>query len=873
MPNTEPQPIAPWHALASEAVLDRLMSNAVHGLDASAATMRTARYGRNEIKGGRRQSRFVMLLSQFSDSMILLLIGASVLSGFVGDVKDTVVILAIVGLNAIAGFVQEIRAANAIAALRLLSAPVATVLRGGHLHNLPAVELVPGDIVLLEAGQAVPADLRLIEAAGLCVSEAALTGESVPVDKQIAPEDESQPLPERHAMAYKGTTVLHGHGRGVVVATGMATELGRIAAMLKAMDSARTPLQRRLAQFGRQITIAALMICVLIFSIGLLRGEAPLQMLLTAVSLAVAAIPEALPAVITVLLALGASRMAKEKALIRRLPAVETLGSVTAICSDKTGTLTLNDMRLTHVWLQGQHRVIGGLVPRDPDVAALLRAAVLCSDLTWDENGKVLGDPTETALWHAERELVPDQKTTWPLRLMEIPFDSTRKRMTALYQEGNVLVSYMKGAPETVVPLCATMTATTGIIPIQSERVMHAATAMAENGLRVLAIACGTLKEKPEIPEVLEHELEFLGLIGLLDPLRPEVVPAVATCRAAGIRPIMITGDHPMTARAIARAVGILDGDGLVMTGSELSALDDETLRHQVMETSVYARVDPAQKIRIITALRANGQIVAMTGDGVNDAPALAQADIGVAMGQGGTDVAREAASLVLLDDNFATIVVAIREGRRIYDNIRKFIRFIIACNSAEIWTIFLAPFFGLPIPLLPIQILWINLVTDGLPGLTLAAEPAEQGIMTRPPRSPHQGVFGGGMAMEILWSGLMMAAITLVIEAGAITARNGHWQGMAFTVLTFVQMWQILAIRSEHGSLFQQGLMSNKPLFGAVMLTCILQLAVIYIPALNAIFHTRPLSFIELTVCIVASSSIFFALELAKWLRRKAAG
>ena len=858
---------ADWHALTPQAALAALGCDAAHGLSREEAAARARRYGPNEIQESKPRSRLAMLLSQFGDFMILLLIGAAIVSGAIGEPEDTAVILAIVVLNAVIGFIQEVRAENAVAALRLMAPPGATVLRGGQLCTVPAAELVPGDLVLLEAGNAVPADIRLIEVAGLQMGEAALTGESVPVLKQVAAEPADAPLPERRCMAYKGTMVLSGHGRGVVTATGMATELGKIALLLKGAAPGPTPLQRRLARFGRQIAITAIVICAVIFATGLLRGEAPLLMLLTALSLAVAAIPEALPGVVTVLLALGASRMAQAKALIRRLPAVETLGSVTTICSDKTGTLTLNDMRLTEVWHAGWRIKAEALRTDDTAMRDMLRALLLCNDAAPDEAGALKGDPTETALWHAasaagldaarERALMP--------RVAEIPFDSARRRMTTLHEHGDALVSYTKGAPEDVVPLCSTMTA-------EYEAIMQAAAAMAADGLRVLAIARGTHARRPEDPAALERGMEFLGLAGLLDPPRPEAARAVATCRRAGIRPVMITGDHPVTARAIALSLGILgksDCSTAVMTGAELQSVDDAALRSVVAGTSVYARVDPAQKIRIVSALQANGEVVAMTGDGVNDAPALARADIGVAMGKGGTDVAREAASLVLLDDNFATIVAAVREGRRIYDNIRKFVRFVVACNLAEILTIFLAPFFGLPMPLLPIQILWINLVTDGLPGLALAAEPAEPDTMHRPPRPPREGLFADGLGFEVAWSGMAMAIITLLTQAFAIHVRDAHWQTMVFTVLTFIQMWQIMAVRSPRLSLFQQGIFSNKKLLGAVALTFLLQLGVINTPGLNTAFGAAPLNLSELSICIGASSMIFIMLELAKWIRR----
>ncbi len=866
-----------WHALDAETVLAALGGDAVQGLDEGEAAARLQRYGPNEIRESKLPSRFVLLLTQFSDFMILLLIGAAILSGIVGDVEDTAVILAIVILNAVVGFVQALRAQNTMAALRRLAAPMATVKREGHLRVLPAAALVPGDLVALEAGNVVPADIRLLYAPGLHTGEAALTGESVPVLKQTAPVPAGSALPDRQCIAYKGTTVLSGRGRGVVTQTGMATELGRIAALLESASPGLTPLQRRLAQFGRQIAIAALTICALIFGTGLLRGEAPLLMLLTALSLAVAAIPESLPAVVTVLLALGASRMAAAKALIRRLPAVETLGSVTTICSDKTGTLTLNEMRMTEVWIAGRSAKSEELSAKNSAEAELLRALLLCNDAAPDETGVPRGDPTETALWHAASQAGFDttQETTRQKRLAEIPFEAERRRMTTLHRQGDTLVSYTKGAPETVIPLCTGIAGSSDLSSIDHSAIMQAAAAMAANGLRVLAVARRIHQHQPQGTAELERDLEFLGLAGLLDPPRPEARTAVSTCRAAGIRPVMITGDHPVTARAIARLIGIVDegaDDAAVRIGGELRELDDPALRRLVAGTSVFARVDPAQKIRIVTALQANGEIVAMTGDGVNDAPALAQADIGVAMGRGGTDVAREAASLVLLDDHFATIVAAVREGRRIYDNIRKFVRFVVACNSAEIWTIFLAPFFGLPMPLQPIQILWINLVTDGLPGLALAAEPAEPDIMSRPPRPPREGLFAGGMAFDIVWTGLVMAAITLMTEAFAIRARDTHWQTMVFTVLTLVQMWQIMAVRSSSTSLFRLGLWSNKPLLGAIFLTFLLQLAVVYTPCLNQAFGAAPLRFTEFAAVTAASSLIFIILEFVKWVRRPSA-
>lgn len=873
-PDATSAPTRAWHTLDADAVAALLGSDPVHGLTAAAAGARQAQYGPNAIREGPPRNRLRMLAAQFSDFMILLLIAAAVVSGAIGDAKDTIVILGIVALNAAVGFVQEDRAERAMAALKRLAAPGAIVVRDGRRQSLPAEALVPGDVVLLEAGNLVPADLRLIETVDLKLGEATLTGESLPVEKRTEPRaDPGLPIGDRINMAFKGTLVQYGRGYGIAVATGMHTELGRIAALLGEAGPARTPLQQRLAVFGRQIAIAALAVCALIFAAGLLRGEPPLLMLLTALSLAVAAIPEALPAVVTVLLALGAARMARAQALIRRLPAVETLGSVTVICSDKTGTLTRNEMHAVETVMAGVRLPLAGLDPLQEPARSLLHALALCNDVARSGDGRPLGEPTEVALWEAAAEAGIEKAALErdAPRVLEFPFDSDRKRMTTFHRDGPGFIAYTKGAPESLLVRCTGMATQAGTVPLLRAEATQAAEQMAQDGLRVLAIACRYWDALPagRDPEAVESALTLLGLVGLLDPPRAEAADAVATCRAAGITPVMITGDHPATARAIARRLGLLDETGTVLTGRELEALSDPALRERVRETRVYARVDPAQKIRIVAALQADGEIVAMTGDGVNDAPALARADIGVAMGRGGTDVARDAASLVLLDDNFATIVTAVREGRRIYDNIRKFIRFVVTCNSAEIWTIFLAPFLGLPVPLLPIQILWINLVTDGLPGLALAAEPAEPGVMARPPRPPREGLLGQGMAWQIVWVGLLMAGLTLVTQAFAVHVANGHWQTMVFTVLTLAQMWQVLAIRSDRVSLFRQGLLSNRPLLGAVALTFALQLLVIYAPPLNPIFRTAPLTAVELAGCVALSSLVFVALEIDKWRLR----
>ena len=769
---------------------------------------------------------------------------------------------------------------KALAALKRLAAAHATVLRDGKVRRITADMLVPGDIVLIEAGNQIPADLRLTEVARLLVDESALTGESVSVEKHARALDaEAEALGDRLNMAYKGTTAAHGRGRGLVVATGMSTELGKVAGLMAAGGDRTTPLQRRLAAFGKRLAVAVLGICALIFAVGVLRGEPPVLMLLTAVSLAVAAIPEALPAVVTVLLALGARRMVSLNALVRRLPSVETLGSVTFICSDKTGTLTQNRMRVEEAVAAGEVWIPDGDGRPGPRHLEILRAGALCNDAGRDAEGGWQGDPTEVALLEAasEEAITKGEIDCQFPRVQELPFDSERKRMTTFHRMCDGFVAYTKGAPESVVPRCTAHWQPGGSGALDIPATLATAQAMAARGLRVLAMARRHHERLPLAGEAesAEERMELLGLVGLIDPPREEAALAVADCISAGITPVMITGDHPATALAIARSLGIAapgtqGGDGAaVLTGAQLGRLDDDALREQVRTVRVYARVDPAQKIRIVEALQWQGEFVAMTGDGVNDAPALKRADIGVAMGRGGTDVAREASSLVLLDDNFATIVAAVREGRRIYDNIRKFVRYAMTGNSGEIWTIVLAPLFGLPIPLLPIHILWVNLVTDGVPGLALAAEPAERGIMQRPPRAPQESLFAHGMWQHILFMGLLIGVLCLGVQAWTVATDPASAQTMVFTTLTLAQMAHVLAIRSDVDSLWRLGLRSNRPLLAAVSLTIALQLATIYVPWLQPVFRTVPLSGVELAVCLAAALVVLLAVEIEKAWRR----
>jgi Ca2+-transporting ATPase len=875
--------VTDWHLREAHELARLHEVDLANGLEAVQVTERSLLHGLNELPSSEGRSIWQIVREQFSDFMILVLMAAALISGVVGDAIDTVVILVIVLLNALIGSVQAWRADQALAALRQLAAPHATVLRGGDVQQVPTSELVPGDVVLLEAGNAVPADLRLFEIAQLKVDESTLTGESVTVAKHPhALSAAAHALGDRLNMAFKGTTATHGRGRGLVVATGRATELGKVAALLGQDVDRSTPLQKRLAAFGKRLALVILGICGVIFTVGVLRGEPVLQMVLVAVSLAVAAIPEALPAVVTVLLALGARQMVAVKALVRRLPSVETLGSVTFICTDKTGTLTQNRMHAECLWSPD------GLLqlPTQVDAAApeLLRALALCNDAYLSPQGVWQGDPTEIALAELADSARSDGSDPaalmrqWP-RVDELAFDAERKRMSTYHPlasaaastgvEAARFVAYTKGAPESVLPRCSS--AGSDGQAFNAAEWLERAESLAQQGLRVLAVAMRH-HVSGQAKDTDETELRLLGLVGLIDPPRPEAAQAVRECLTAGITPVMITGDHAATARAIALRLGIVnDANAPVLTGQDLAALDDDQLQARVHQVRVYARVDPAQKIRIVVALQARGEFVAMTGDGVNDAPALRRADIGVAMGLGGTDVAREAASLVLLDDNFATVVKAVREGRRIFDNIRKFVRYAMTGNSGEIWTLFLAPLLGLPIPLLPIHILWVNLVTDGLPGLALAAEPAERGVMQRPPRPPNESLFAGGLWQHILGVGLLIGGLCLALQAWALNHTDGNGQTMVFTALTLSQMAHVLAIRSETEPLWRIGLGSNKALLGAVTLTFALQMATIYVPFLNPVFKTQPLSAFELGLCLAAAAMVFVVVELEKaWRRRR---
>ncbi|MCX6549396.1 MAG: cation-translocating P-type ATPase [Acidobacteria bacterium] len=916
----------PWHAKASVEVMRVLGTWPDTGLAPEDARRRLAEHGPNELTERGQKSIWRMLWEQLSGTLVVVLIVAAVSSAALGDYPDALAIFAIVVLNATLGLYHERRAERAMAMLKRLAVPVVRVRRGGQVEERPSRELVPGDVVLLEAGNLVPADCRLVECANLRVQESSLTGESEAVDKvsHALPEPDL-PLGDRRNMVYMGTTVTYGRGEAVVVETGMQTELGNIADLIQTVSRESTPLQKRLDQFGRMLAAIALVLVGVIFAVGLVRGESLTLMFLTAVSMAVAAVPEGLPAVVAIALALGAQRMLKRNVLIRKLPAVETLGSVTVICSDKTGTLTENRMTVTMLDVAGTHLDVmqvlhraepavdvesgGPIVPGDhPALTLLLAGGALCNDAVLspqaDQPGHfhVLGDPTEGALVVAAARFhlrKPDLDLLFP-RVMEVPFDSDRKRMTtvhempatplpaavgleSLWAHGPLLarhrrIAFTKGAVEQVLQVTAQVWADGRPQPYSADwraRIKHAHDRLAQDGMRVLGLAYRVLDGLPEAePEAVERELVFVGLIGMSDPPRPEVKNAVATCLQAGIRAVMITGDHPLTARHVARQLGIGDDAARICTGQELAGLSEPDLRRMVDDTAVFARVSPAHKLKIVQALQANGQVVAMTGDGVNDAPALRRADIGVAMGITGTDVSKEAADMVLLDDNFATIVAAVEEGRVIYDNIRKFIRYLLSSNSGELWVMLAAPFIGMPLPLLPLQILWINLVTDGLPALALSVEPAERNAMQRAPVPPRESILGRGLLGQVVWGGLVLGLPPLAL--GFYFSQAGHegWRTMVFTTLTLSQLMLVLSIRSERDSFFTIGPLTNVALLFIVAFTFLLQMMVTYVPFWQRLLKTHPLTGGELGLCLALATVPFWADELRKWVvRRRPAG
>lgn len=851
----------------SETVLKSL-GTGENGLDAQQAEERTAKYGKNELVSGRRKSIFKRLAEQLSDPMIIVLIVAAVISGIVGEAADMIIILLVVIVNSVLGVVQEGRAEKAIEALKKMASPYSKVRRRGRVAQVRSSEIVPGDIVLLEAGDAIPADMRLIEAVNLKIEEASLTGESVPVDKISSPisaSDGDVPLGDRNNMAYMGTSVVYGRGEGAVVSTGMATEMGKIASIISNTGEGKTPLQKKLADLSRVLSIAVLGICVFIFLLSVLEnggfsGGHVLDMFLTSVSLAVAAIPEGLVAVVTVVLSIGVTKMSQRNAIIRRLTAVETLGCTQVICSDKTGTLTQN--RMTVVDTYG-----------DKDMIAA--AVALCNDAELNgDDGEVVGEPTESALvrYAFERGINKTELQRRMPREAELPFDSVRKMMSTIHKDDRgALIQYTKGAPDVLLDRCAFVHGPDGDTPLSDDLrngILAENRRMAGKALRVIGCAEKHLDSLPEkiSSDTLESGLTFIGLVGMIDPIRPEARDAIKTCVEAGIKPIMITGDHRDTAVAIARELNIITDESEAAVGSDISRMSNEEFESKFTHYSVYARVQPEHKVRIVSAWRKKGMITAMTGDGVNDAPALKTADIGVGMGITGTDVAKNVSDMILADDNFASIVYAVEEGRRIYDNIRKAIQFLLSTNLSEVIALFIATLMNWRL-LSPIHILWINLITDAFPAIALGMEGAEEDIMKRPPRDADEGIFAGGLGIDVIYQGITVAILTLVSYAYGCGESHITGMTMAFVTLSLSEIFHSLNMRSRTRSIFKLK-KHNAYLFGAMVLSFVLVLSVLYIPGLNTLFKLAPLSAADLLASIGIALAIIPVVEIVKLAR-----
>lgn len=869
-----------WWQMETKEAARRLETDEKQGLTSQMAAERLAQKGRNELaETDGKKSLFWRFLAQFDDFMILLLLGAAVVSVIISrlsgenDVLDAVMILGIVVLNAVLGLFQESKAEKALEALKKMAAPHARVIRDGIVREIPAAEVVPGDLLLLETGDAVCADGRVVESRSLKTEESALTGEALPVEKtSVGGLPEETATGDRKNMVLAGGYVVYGKGKVLVTATGMDTEMGRIAAMLSHTSDSMTPLQKKLEQTGKQLGIGALAICALIFCMGILQEKPPFSMFMTAVSLAVAAIPEGLPAIVTIVLAMGTSRMSEKHTIVRRLSAVETLGGAQVICSDKTGTLTQNRMQVT-TWTDYSHRE-----PKNEDLReTVANLFALCNDCNVSD-GNLQGEPTEKALGEYAQSMGIDfaaLRRDMP-RVGEIPFSSARKRMTTLHKTEDGWISVTKGAPDILLGKCAFCMEGSGQVPFDSRRKSMARMVngeMAAQALRVVAVAFRQWSEKPPLTEeALERNLVFAGMAGMVDPPRPEVKEAVHLCRQAGIRPVMITGDHVLTAEAIGRELGIYQKGDCAVTGAELDKMSDKELETAAETCTVFARVAPEHKVRIVKAFQKSGNVVAMTGDGVNDAPALKTADIGCAMGKSGTEVAKGASDLILTDDNFATIVEAVREGRGIYDNIRKAVHFLLSSNIGEILTIFVAMLLGWAAPLLPIQLLWVNLVTDSLPAIALGMEPAEENIMERPPRKNTGSLFGDGLGGRILLEGVMIGVLALLafgIGHVYFDQENGYAVGrtMAFAVLSLSQLVHAFNMRGE-GSLGKLPFCSNKWLLMAFVVGATLQCVVIMMPPLAGIFQVVPLNGEQwlLTAALALAPLPLVELEKAIW-------
>ncbi len=882
----------PWHTLSVPDALSRLTTTRERGLSSSDVARLREQYGLNQLTAKKKASAWKLLLEQFKNVLVIILLLATVMSGFLGHEVEAVTIAIIVLLAVFLGFIQEFRAEKAMEKLKEMAAPNATVIRDGEQTEIPAIELVPGDIILLAAGNRVPADSRLLEAINLRMDEAVLTGESLPSEKLTeAIQKEDAPVGDRKNMVYAGTTVAAGRGMAVVALTAMQTEFGRIAGMLADVEEQETPLQQNLDKLGKTLAKVALGIVILISVIGFFRGQELVEIFIFGVALAVAVVPEALPAVVTISLAIGVQRMVRRHALIRKLPAVETLGCTSVICTDKTGTLTKDEMTIRKIWVAGTTVDVSGAgyapvgafsidgKKTDPDagVLELLRGGALSSDarLIQSEGAfDIVGDPTEGALvvTAAKAGMYREDLEKKAPRIGEIPFSSETKRMTTLHKTEGKTMAYAKGAPEMILPLCTRIWGPSGeetLTDGKKQEILDAARAMASQALRVLAIA---RKGDTDLEGADEH-MKLIGLVGMIDPPRPEVRDAIRECHGAGIRVIMITGDHPVTAEAIARELGILK-DERVVTGLELEKMDDAQLDRELKEIAVFARVSPGDKLRLVTALQKQKHVVAMTGDGVNDAPALKKADIGVAMGITGTDVTKEAGAMTLTDDNFASIVAAVEEGRGIFGNIKKYLMYLLSSNIGEMIMMTAATLFGWPVPLSAVQILYLNLATDGFPALALAVDPPERDLMSQKPRDPHTGIFTKRVVALMLTGSVWLAVSILGLFWWSLNSGRSLQESMtmAFVLVVVTEFFKAYNFRSDHLSALR-GTFKNKWLNLAILWELILLICIVYVPFLQTAFGTFPLTLEDWEIIIVIAACVTPVLEVAKWILRRTNG
>lgn len=891
-----------WYNKSKEELLSELDTSMDNGLTTSEVESRLSKYGHNELKEEEKKSLMSKIIAQFSDFLILILIGAAVVSIVVGEVKDAIVILSIVIVNAFLGIYQEGRAEKSLEALKKMASPNAKVIRNGHTEIVPANTLVPGDVVIIETGDIIPADLRLVESSNLKIEEASLTGESVPVEKDSSALFEGEmSLGDRANMSYMSTIVNYGRGKAVVVGTGANTEIGKIATMIQSFEDETTPLQKKLNQLGKILGTITLIVCVLVFGIGMLQKRGLLEMFMTAISLAVAAIPEGLPAIVTIVLALGMNKMVERNAIVKKLLAVETLGSTSVICSDKTGTLTQNEMTVVKVYVddkiidvtgggyepKGDFIVDGSKVQVDANsnFNTLLSAAVLVNDAQLEktnEGYRILGDPTEGALvtLAGKANMIKESMNSSYPRIEELPFDSDRKMMSTFHKDyiPNKVVSFTKGAPDIIINRCNYISINNNVVPFTDElkkKALDANSSFAKSALRVLAFAYKEYDTLPAdiSPDINEADMTFIGLSGMIDPPRPEAKEAIKLCKQAGINTVMITGDYKETAFAIAKDLGMAEHEDQAMMGAELNKLSDDELREVVKNTKVYARVSPEHKVRIVSALKDNGDITAMTGDGVNDALALKKADIGVSMGITGTDVAKNTAEMILTDDNFASIVSAVEEGRIIFSNIKKFVFFLLSCNIGEIFLVFVSILLGWEVPLLPIQLLWLNLVTDSFPALALGVEKGEPDIMDQKPRDPNESIIDRSMMISILFQSIAVAGGSLLAYYWAMNRYPDsllHARTITFATLITAELLRAFSSRSQKYSLFKIGIFTNKTMVLATGFAFALLLVVLYVPFLQGIFYTFPLGLVDWEIVLSFAFIPLVIGEVVKIVRKK---